>query len=524
MSFQPDVADPRAAEEGLPCLINRVRSPTSPACASSRWRRNGACPRGSSRHCMMPSWPSRGSTGCRLGGAQGVHRLRASQARPVLAQARWVISRFGEAGTPRWRVPGDSELREHFGDHFLSLVPAETIVRTLTGVVSRLREDLVITLETPLRLRARIGGLQLEAAAAADPPHRLTGLRLYPLGERVTDPRTGAPSTRTSGRVPGQAAAVAEEALAELGLPGLVLAGAAAGAARTTGPGGWPHAAGPAWRGQGAEGLLNPDHWFPAYSVTKLITATVVLRFAADGRARPRRPGQRPPAHRPARRRRRHRPGPPHPYRGGGQPGRAVRRAGAGPGHADRAGRGADGPRGTFSYSNGGYALLGQLIADMTGGTYPEAAAGLVLGPLGMSRSSFPASWPATGAVTGYRLADDGSFGPAPAQVCTIPAAGGLWTTGADLVRFGLGWASLLPAALAREALRPQAARDSTGADMGLGWLLNEPKDVCGHAGGGPGAASSLIIRMSTGQPSVALANRLVPVEPVNARLVRPVA
>jgi hypothetical protein len=29
---------------------------------------------------------------------------------------------------------------------------------------------------------------------------------------------------------------------------------------------------------------------------------------------------------------------------------------------------------------------------------------------------------------------------------------------------------------------------------------------------------------MGTGQPSVALANRLVPIEPVNARLVRPIA
>ena len=153
-----------------------------------------------------------------------------------MAQARWVISRFGEAGTPGWRVPGDGELREHFDDHFLSLVPAETIVRTLTGVVSRLREELIITMVTPLRLRAQIGGMQLEAAAAADPPHRLTG----PVVER-------------------------------------------------------------------------------------------------------------------------------------------------------------NGPRGTFSYSNGGYALLGQLIADMTGSTYPEAAAGLVLGPLGMSGSSFPASWPADG-------------------------------------------------------------------------------------------------------------------------------
>ena len=274
----------------------------------------------------------------------------------------------------------------------------------------------------------------------------------------------------------------------------------------------------------GADGLLNPGHRFPAYSVTKLITATVVLRLAADGQL-----GLDDPAN--ARL-------------------RTVRLADDAvtvrdllthtAGVDSTAGLFAEqvpdlvtltgpvvrqnGPRGTFSYSNLGYALLGQLIADMTGSTYPEVVAGLVLGPLGMSGSSFPASWPAEGAVTGYSLADDGSFEPVPAQVCTLPAAGGLWTTGADLVRFGLGWASLLPAALAREALRPQVARDSAGADMGLGWLLNGPKDVCGHAGGGPGAASSLIVRMSTGQPSVALANRLVPVEPVNARLVRPVA
>ncbi|MGH3069699.1 MAG: hypothetical protein ACRDMI_14075, partial [Streptosporangiaceae bacterium] len=155
-----------------------------------------------------------------------------SQASPVLAQARWVISRFAEAGTPGWTVPGDGELGEHFDARFLRQVPPETLVRTLTGVVSRLREELVITLGTPLRLRGQIGGLQLEAVVAADPPHRLTGLRLFPLGERVTDPRVASPSTRTSGEVPAAAAAVAEESFAELGLPGLVLAGAPGGAGR----------------------------------------------------------------------------------------------------------------------------------------------------------------------------------------------------------------------------------------------------------------------------------------------------
>jgi CubicO group peptidase (beta-lactamase class C family) len=342
-------------------------------------------------------------------------------------------------------VPGDDELREHFDDHFLRLVPPETLVRTLTGVVSRLREELVVTLETPLRLRAQIGGMQLEAAAAAGPPHRLTGLRLYPLGERVTDPRVAAPSTRTAGDVPAAAAAVAEESFTELGLLGLVLVGAPAGA----GPGdrtGWVAARG--WarlEGASQEEKLNPGHRFPAYSVTKLITSTVVLRLAADGRV-----GLDDPA---------------------GAHLRTVQLADGSvtvrdllthtagvdsparlfaehvPDLVTVTGRVVEGsgPRGAFSYSNGGYGLLGQLIADVTGETYPEAAARLVLAPLGMSGSSFPARWPATGAVTGYHLAGDGSFEPAPARVCTLPAAGGLWTTASDLVRFALSWASLLP-------------------------------------------------------------------------------
>jgi len=323
-----------------------------------------------------------------------------------------VISRFGGAGAAGWHVPGDDELREHFDDHFLRLVPPETLVRTLTGVVSRLREELVVTLETPLRLRAQIGGMQLEAAAAAGPPHRLTGLRLYPLGERVTDPRVAAPSTRTAGDVPAAAAAVAEESFTELGLLGLVLVGAPAGA----GPGdrtGWVAARG--WarlEGASQEEKLNPGNRFPAYSVTKLITSTVVLRLAADGRV-----GLDDPAVAHLRTVQ---------LADGSVTVRDLLTHTAGvdsparlfaehvPDLVTVTGRVVEGsgPRGAFSYSNGGYGLLGQLIADVTGETYPEAAARLVLAPLGMSGSSFPARWPATGAVTGYHLAGDGSFEP----------------------------------------------------------------------------------------------------------------
>jgi hypothetical protein len=50
----------------------------------------------------------------------------------------------------------------------------------------------------------------------------------------------------------------------------------------------------------------------------------------------------------------------------------------------------------------------------------------------------------------------DGAVEPFPPQVSAIQAASGLWSTGADLVRLGTGWPSLLPPALAREAVTPQ--------------------------------------------------------------------
>lgn len=115
-----------------------------------------------------------------------------------------------------------------------------------------------------------------------------------------------------------------------------------------------------------------------------------------------------------------------------------------------------------------------------------------------MASSWFPASWPAARAVTGYQVAGDGSLEPVPEQVFRIPAAGGLWTCAADLVRFGLTWASLLPGELAREALRPHAQQRDR-AYVGLGWLLNPAMDMYGHQGTGPSGSTSLVIRQSSG-------------------------
>ena len=125
--------------------------------------------------------------------------------------------------------------------------------------------------------------------------------------------------------------------------------------------------------------------------------------------------------------------------------------------------------------------------------------------------------------MTGYDVAANGAFEPLPGEVAAFPAAGGLWTTAADLVRFGLGWRSLLPRQLAAQALRPHTPMP-TGPQAGLGWIVNEPIGLAGHIGDGPGGAGSLLVTLDGTRACAALANRQIPIEPVNAAVLEAVA
>jgi CubicO group peptidase (beta-lactamase class C family) len=82
---------------------------------------------------------------------------------------------------------------------------------------------------------------------------------------------------------------------------------------------------------------------------------------------------------------------------------------------------------GRFRYSGGGYAIVQQLIEDVAGMSFAEAARELVFGPLGMKRSTFhqPPPEPLRAAVA----RTDWRFYPES-------AAAGLWTTPADLAGF----------------------------------------------------------------------------------------
>jgi CubicO group peptidase (beta-lactamase class C family) len=447
----------------------------------------------------------------------------------AVQQLRWIAARFGDAAERGWTAPGDRELREHFTDEFLAHVTPERLTAIFTTDPSELREELVVTASTPLWAQCRIAGRLVAAVTEAAPPYRLAGMQLRQLGERVSDDRTASPSTVTEGPAPDAVARIAADAIAQLGLPGVGLAG------RTRGEPAWTAATG--WADLDRGEPLGPGHAFPAYGITTVVTAVAVLRLVADGRL-----GLDEAANRylgavrladdevTVRQLLSHAggvidpPTPAVPVRAASDravPNRAVPDPPVviGPVIA------CAGKRGTYRFSAAGYAALGEIVSGVAGQPYPEAVSRLVLQPLAMTASWFPADWPSpeqapAPVVTCYDVGAESVFEAVQDGAPAVMAAGGLWSTAADLARFGLDWRSLLPRQLAGQAVRPHVAI-TPGPKAGLGWLVNEPLGVAGQVGVGAGGAASLIVTLDGRRAQAALANRLIPIEPVNAAVLR---
>jgi len=94
-------------------------------------------------------------------------------------------------------------------------------------------------------------------------------------------------------------------------------------------------------------------------------------------------------------------------------------------------------PGSKWNYSGGGFTIMQQAMIDVTKTPFPQLLHDTVLGPIGMTHSTYqqplPAGWKAK-AATPY----DGDDKPIPGGAHTYPemAAAGLWATPTDLVRY----------------------------------------------------------------------------------------
>lgn len=158
--------------------------------------------------------------------------------------------------------------------------------------------------------------------------------------------------------------------------------------------------------------------------------------------------------------------------------------------------------RGLFSYSNAGYLEAGQIAAKACRSSYEDALAKRILIPLGVEATGFDEpTRPARGHVqdgeTGHRAVARDVYRP------ERRAAGGLWSTAADLLAFA-----------ADQMTRPNPAHEphveALGARYAYGWWVRELPDgrtALDHEGSVAGYQSLLLLIPDDGIALTVLTN-----------------
>ena len=163
-------------------------------------------------------------------------------------------------------------------------------------------------------------------------------------------------------------------------------------------------------------------------------------------------------------------------------------------------------------YSGGGTTVQQLLLMDVVQRPFPELMADLVLAPLGMTHSTFRQPLPPELRLHAARgHGGDGAVLPGGGSVYAEMAAGGLWTTPADLLR----WAMAIDEA--RDGRPDGILSPSLAAQM-----LTVQKDLYGlgpelegsgrafrfsHGGSNPGFRAQLTYFPETGQGAAILVN-----------------
>jgi CubicO group peptidase (beta-lactamase class C family) len=158
-------------------------------------------------------------------------------------------------------------------------------------------------------------------------------------------------------------------------------------------------------------------------------------------------------------------------------------------------------------YSGGGYEVMQQLVIDVAGKPFPELAQEFVLGPLGMTRSTYQQPLPAhlkANAAAGH--GNDGVILKGRWHTYPEMAAAGLWTTPSDLARF------VLELQKGGRVLQPATQREMLTkvlGDYGLGLGLSETAGhkSFSHGGSNAGFKCTLFGYLDSGSGAVVMTN-----------------
>lgn len=166
-----------------------------------------------------------------------------------------------------------------------------------------------------------------------------------------------------------------------------------------------------------------------------------------------------------------------------------------------------------FLYSNLAYGLLGEVVARVWDRCWFELVQDQILGPLGMTRTTYS---PAAPAATGYSVhhllgtlteepdSDTGAMAP----------AGQLWSTAGDLVKYADFLLNGHPDVLSRALLEEMAVPISSSGDYGVGFRLSAGGSLVGHTGTMPGFMAVVAVSRSRGTGVIVLSNATVGLVP----------
>ena len=162
-------------------------------------------------------------------------------------------------------------------------------------------------------------------------------------------------------------------------------------------------------------------------------------------------------------------------------------------------------------YSNAGYAIIQQLVEDVTGAPLATVIEQLVLEPLRMTSSLMATAPPPS--LGGRMAVGHDQFGePLPWIVVPSVGYGGLFTTAADLCRFAAGLqraAAGLPEAILPRELVHEMLTPVVNPCVGLGVMLSTSgRRRFSHRGGLPGWAAALTATVEPGPAVAVLVNR----------------
>jgi 1-phosphofructokinase family hexose kinase len=170
-------------------------------------------------------------------------------------------------------------------------------------------------------------------------------------------------------------------------------------------------------------------------------------------------------------------------------------------------------PGSKWAYANHGFAVLGQLVEDVSGEPFGAYMRGHVFGPLGMQHTDFERTGPiADQLATGYMLRRHGLKAVKDRDI-VVQAAGSLFTTTADMARYAaalLGGGGLpLETATLSEMFQPHYQPDPRIPALGLSFWLGhvDGHRTIGHGGAWPGFISVMTVAPDDGVAVLAFTN-----------------